>query len=94
MQTDRALRPLLALIAVLLAVHLAVDLVRTFSPPAMAQESQGSPPHVVAIAMDQKYLYRAWSNGNVEAVYCRWVGEQDPATTPNQWVNATPKNLK
>jgi len=44
--------------------------------------------------MDQKYLYRAWSNGNVEAVYCRWVGEQDPAATPNQWVNATPKNLK
>jgi len=91
MRIDRATKLLLGIIATLLAANLAVLLIRTFSPPVMAQAGQ---PRVVGIAMDQKYLYRAWSNGNVEAVYCRWVGEQDPAATPNQWVNATPKNLK
>jgi len=82
---------LLIVIAILLAANLAVSLIKALSPPAMAQAAQ---PRVVGIAVDSKYLYRAWSNGNVEAVYCRWVGEQDPATTPNQWVNATPKNLR
>lgn len=91
MHTDRWMKGLLVVIAVLLAANLAVSLIRTFSPPAMAQAPA---PRVVAIAVDSKYLYRAWSNGNVEAVYCRWVGDQDPAATPNQWVNATPKNLK
>jgi hypothetical protein len=91
MKADAFTKAVLCVIAVLLAANLAVSLIATFSAPAMAQAPA---PRVVGITMDQKYLYRAWSNGTVEAVFCRWVGDQDPATQPNQWYNATPKNLK
>ncbi|MBM3495346.1 MAG: hypothetical protein FJX72_13650 [Armatimonadetes bacterium] len=91
MKTDTLTKAMLCVIAALLAANLAVTLIGRFSTPAMAQAPA---PRVVGITMDQKYLYRAWSNGDVEAVYCRWVGEQDPATQPNKWYPATPKNLK
>ncbi len=82
---------LLGMIAGLLALNLAITWITATSRPAMAQ-AQG--PRVVGVTMDQKYVYRMWSNGTLEAVYCRWVGDQDPASRPNQWVNATPKNTK
>jgi hypothetical protein len=91
MKSDVFSKVMLSLIAALLAANLAVNLVLNHSTPAMAQ-AQG--PRVVGMANDQKYLYRIWSNGTVEAVYCRWVGDQDPATKPNQWFNATPPSQK
>ena len=80
MKTDAFTKLLLGVIAFLLALNVAVTWVTATSAPAMAQ-AQG--PRVVGITMDQKYIYRIWNNGNLEAVYCRWVGDQDPATQPN-----------
>lgn len=84
MNSQAPVRRLLIVIAVLLAGNLALGLARTFSAPAGAQAREGV--KLVGIATDPKYIYRAWSDGRVDACYYKWSGDQDPAAHPNRWI--------